>query len=233
MVGVIYYIRQLSTSKTYIGLTTDFVRRRGEHLYELRHNKHYNQHLQNAWNKYAESDFEFGVLEEICGTQEDLKQAEVRLIEEFSTTDKKIGFNQSKGGDTAKWRAINQYTKDGVFVRTYDTIAIAAASLNKLSTPIWKALNGVIPSSHGYQWRYCDSDQDVRQSISDHNLRGVVQQFDMQNNLISEYSNAMEAGKAIQSITNAKSYKSVAINIRKVCYGQMKHYQNFIWKFKK
>ena len=232
MVGVIYYIKQLSTSKIYIGLTTDFIRRRGEHLHELRCGKHYNQHLQKAWNKYTESDFEFGVLEEVHGTKDDLKQAEIRLIDEFNTTNGQVGFNQSRGGDMAKWRAINQYTKDGIFIRMYDTIALAAASLGKLSTPIWKALNGKVPSAHGYQWRYCDSDQDVRKGIGDHNFRGSVLQFDMQNNFVSEYPNAMEAGKAIQNITNAKSYKSVAINIRKVCYGQMKQYQNFIWKLR-
>lgn len=232
MVGIIYYIKQVETAKLYVGLTTDYARRKGEHLFDLRHDKHHNQHLQNAWNKYGESNFEFGILEEVFGTKDDLKQAEIRLIDELGTTDKGKGFNISRGGDTAKWRPINQYTKDGVFVQTYDTIALAASALGKLSTPIWKALNGKLASAHGYQWRYCDSKQDVRSNIADHSYRGYVQQFDMQGNLLAEFSNAMEAGKSILHTTGAKSYKSVAINIRKVCYGQMKQYQNFIWKLR-
>lgn len=233
MAGIIYCIEQKSTSKIYIGLTTDYIRRKNEHLYELKHNKHCNQHLQNAWSKYGESDFSFSILKEIDGTQEDLKQAEIALIEELDATNKIKGFNISKGGDAAKWRAINQYTKDGIFIQKYDTMSIAAAKLGKLSTPIWKALNKKIPSAHGYQWRYCDEHQDVRISIADHSCRGIVQQFDAQGTLIAEYRNAMEAGKAIQHKTKNKSCDSVAINIRKVCYNQMKQYQKFIWKFKK
>ena len=233
MAGIVYCIEQKSTSKIYIGLTTDYSRRKNEHIFDLRHNKHHNQHLQNAWNKHGESSFEFSILEEIEGTKEDLKQAEIRLIEQLDATNKTKGFNVSKGGDTAKWRPINQYTKSGEFVERYDTIALAASALGKLSTPIWRALNGKLASAHGYQWRYCDSEQSVRSSIADHNHRGCVQQFDMQGNLLAEYSNAMEAGKSIPHLTEAKSYKSVAINIRKVCYGQMKEYHNFIWKLKK
>ena len=233
MAGIIYCIEQKSTSKVYVGLTADYIRRKNEHLFELKHNKHHNQHLQNAWNKYGESDFTFSILKEIEGTQEDLKQAEVSLIEQLDATNKVKGFNISKGGDTARWRAINQYTKDGIFIQRYDTMSIAAAHLGKLSTPIWKALNKKIPSAHGYQWRYCDEDQNIRTTIANHDYRGTVQQFDMQDNLIAEYNNAMQAAKAIQYMTDAKSYKSVAINIRKVCYNQTKQYQKFIWKFKK
>jgi hypothetical protein len=233
MAGIIYCIEQKSTSKIYIGLTTDYIRRKNEHLCELKRNKHYNQHLQNAWNKHGESDFNFSILKQIDGTQQDLKQAEIDLIKELDSTNKINGFNISKGGDTAKWRAINQYTKDGIFIQKHDTMSTAAAQLDALSTPIWRALNKKIPSAYGYQWRYFDEDQDVRTTIANHDCKGVVQQFDMQDSVVAEYNNAMDAAKAIQHITNAKSYKSVAINIRKVCYGQMKQYQNFIWKFKK
>lgn len=233
MVGIIYYIKHIETNKIYVGLTTNYIRRKNEHLFDLRHYRHHNHHLQNAWNKYGESAFELGVLKEVDGTVEDLKQAEIRLIEELDATNSIKGFNISKGGDTANWRPINQYTKEGKFVRKYDTIALAASALGKLSTPIWKALNGKLASAHGYQWRYCDGEQDVRSNIADHDHRGCIQQFDMQGTLVGEYDNAMDAGKSIQHLTGAKSYKSVAINIRKVCYGQMKQYQNFIWKFKK
>jgi len=233
MAGVIYCIKQVSTNKMYIGLTADYVRRKKEHLCELRHNKHYNQHLQNAWNKYGDLDFNFEILQEVPGTQEDLKQAEIRLIDELGTVDASKGFNMSKGGDTAKWRAVKQYTKQGVFVKEYATMSLAAAELGKLSTPIWKALNGKIPTAHGYQWRYSDSISEVRQSIADHDARGVVQQFSKEGRLLAEFENAMVAAKHIQHLTACISYKSVAINIRKVCYSKMKHYQDFIWKFKK
>ena len=233
MAGIIYSIKQTSTNKIYVGLTTDYVRRKNEHIYELRHGKHCNQHLQNAWNKYGELDFTFEILQEVVGTQEELKQAEIRLIDKLDTVDSSKGFNISKGGDTAKWRAVKQYTKQGVFVKEYATMSLAAAELGKLSTPIWKALNEKIPTAHGYQWRYSDSISQVRQSIADHDARGVVQQFSKEGKLLAEFENAMVAAKHIQHLTACVSYKSVAINIRKVCYNKMKHYQDFIWKFKK
>jgi hypothetical protein len=233
MAGIIYCIKQTSTNKIYVGLTTDYVRRRNEHIYELRHGRHSNKHLQNAWNKYGESDFEFSILEKVSGTKEDLKQAEIRLIEELDGTNRLKGFNVSKGGDTAKWRAIKQYTKQGVLVKEYATISLAASELGKLSTPIWKALNGSIPTAHGYQWRYSDEDREVRQSVADHAHRGIVEQYSLEGHLLAEYSSAMEAARQIQHITTSASYKSVAINIRKVCQNQMKSYMNFIWKFKK
>lgn len=233
MAGIIYCIKQLTTNKIYIGLTTDYVRRKNEHLYELRHNMHCNKHLQHAWNKYGECDFSFEILQEIPGNQEQLKQAEIAMIECLDATNRQKGFNISKGGDTAKWRAVKQYTKEGIFIREYETISLAAAELGKLSTPIWKALKRIIPTAHGYQWRYSDTDEEVRQVIADHGHRGMVQQFDKQGNLLAEFDSAMEAARHIQAITACSSYKNVAVNIRKVCYGQMKYYMDFIWKFKK
>lgn len=232
MAGVIYSITQISTNKIYVGLTTDYTRRKNEHLYDLRHNKHHNAHLQRAWDKYGESDFEFKVLTKLKDKSE-LKQAEIRLIKEHNATDPRVGFNKSPGGDTAKWRPIKQYTRDGVFVKEHETMSLAAAELGKLSTPIWRALNKRIPTAHGYQWRYSNEDQDVRQNVGDHSHRGMVQQFDLEGNWVADYISAMEAGRAFQHHTKAKSHKSVAINIRKVCYGEAGSYYNFIWKFKK
>jgi len=39
--------------------------RRIQHFSKLRCNKHVNQHLQNAWNKYGKESFEFEVLETV------------------------------------------------------------------------------------------------------------------------------------------------------------------------
>lgn len=231
MTGAIYSITQISTNKIYIGLTSNFIRRKNEHIYELRKNKHYNPHLQRAWNKYGKDDFKFEILTKIQDPDE-LKQAEIRLIEEHNATDKEVGFNMSLGGDMAKWRAIKQYNKDGTFVKEYDTISLAAAQLGKLSTPIWRALNKRIPTAYGYQWNYSDEEQSVRHSIGDHSHKGIVQQFDLAGNWIADYNSAMDAGKALQPLTRAKSYKSVAINIRKVCCKKMGSYYNFIWKYK-
>ena len=61
----VYKILNLINKKFYIGSTSDidgFRARWSEHKYQLKHNKHHNQYLQNAWNKYREEKFEFQII---------------------------------------------------------------------------------------------------------------------------------------------------------------------------
>jgi group I intron endonuclease len=54
----LYKIKNKVNSKFYIGSSNNIKRRWKEgHLNKLKKNKHDNQHLQNAWNKYGEDNF--------------------------------------------------------------------------------------------------------------------------------------------------------------------------------
>lgn len=78
-------------NKSYIGKSTNIVRRKSEHLYTLRNNKHRNSYFQNAFNKYGEENFEFSILE-IC--EEDvLNEREEYYINKYNTLNKKFGYN--------------------------------------------------------------------------------------------------------------------------------------------
>ena len=59
----IYKIINKHNDNFYIGSAVNLKRRKARHFSELRHNKHDNKHLQNAWNLYGESNFEFTVVE--------------------------------------------------------------------------------------------------------------------------------------------------------------------------
>jgi group I intron endonuclease len=61
----IYMIKNILNGKLYIGSTTDLSGRFYDHRCELRLNEHDSTHLQNAWNKYGESNFVFEVVEYI------------------------------------------------------------------------------------------------------------------------------------------------------------------------
>lgn len=66
----IYYIKNTVNGKLYIGSSVDIQSRWHHHRSALRHGKHTNPKLTNGWNKYGESAFEFGVLEEVSQTQD-------------------------------------------------------------------------------------------------------------------------------------------------------------------
>lgn len=60
MIGLYKIINKIN-SKFYIGSSDDIERRFKRHLLDLSKNKHDNQHLQSAWNKYGSEAFLFEV----------------------------------------------------------------------------------------------------------------------------------------------------------------------------
>ena len=61
----IYSITNKVNHKSYWGSSNNIMCRWYRHKSSLRKNKHENQHLQNAWNKYGENNFEFKIEEEL------------------------------------------------------------------------------------------------------------------------------------------------------------------------
>ena len=66
-IPAIYAITNTLNGKRYVGSTKDFKRRIQQHLCLLRSNRHFNVHLQRAWNKYGEDVFRFDVVEMCVG----------------------------------------------------------------------------------------------------------------------------------------------------------------------
>lgn len=97
----IYKITNKVNNKIYIGSAVNFKRRRSEHFSDLKHNNHSNQHLQNAYNKYGEKNFEFSIL--IKYPVEELIIAEQVFINVFNpeynickTANSRLGVKASK-----------------------------------------------------------------------------------------------------------------------------------------
>ena len=80
-VSGIYCIQNNVNHKTYIGSSKNIYQRLLKHFALLRHNKHQNAHLQNAWNKYGESNFGWFILE-LCDNKE-LTEKEQYCIDLF------------------------------------------------------------------------------------------------------------------------------------------------------
>ena len=81
MTSGIYQIQNLANGKRYIGQASLLLRRRKYHRNRLRAGKHFNAHLQAAWNKYGEAAFVFKPLL-ICAPK-DLTMYEQRCLDGY------------------------------------------------------------------------------------------------------------------------------------------------------
>lgn len=87
----IYQIRNLLSSKIYVGSAVNFKKRLWYHEYDLRHNLHHSKYLQNSWNKHKDSNFEFSILE-IC-SEGILLEREQYWLDFLKPYDSNLGYN--------------------------------------------------------------------------------------------------------------------------------------------
>ena len=66
IVSGIYIIKNKKTNKIYVGSSNDIRRRWRAHRSLLKNNKHHSIYLQNAYNQYGKSCFEFIILKEVA-----------------------------------------------------------------------------------------------------------------------------------------------------------------------
>lgn len=62
----IYKIEHIASGRVYVGSAVRFNLRWNNHRDSLRHNKHGNNYLQRAWNKYGPDAFSFSILEYVA-----------------------------------------------------------------------------------------------------------------------------------------------------------------------
>ena len=100
----IYALVNIWNGKRYIGQSKDVCRRHRKHLSDLLGNRHRNQHLQLAFNRYAfvsEFVFDFVLIEE-CSS-ELLDAREIYWISYFHTMDDECGYNLKSGGNAKSY----------------------------------------------------------------------------------------------------------------------------------
>lgn len=103
----IYAIRNKLNEKVYIGQSIDVKNRLCHHRSELRNSRHYNTHLQRAWDAYGEKNFEFMTIKECC--IEDIDKFEEYYIYLYQSTDRDKGYNRENGG--VRFRGVSEDTR--------------------------------------------------------------------------------------------------------------------------
>ena len=91
----VYSIVNNISKQRYVGQTTNYYRRKEEHLSKLRENRHPNPKLQSAWNKYGEENFTF---EKECFdiSKKELDDKEKEYIKRYNSFIN--GYNLTEGG---------------------------------------------------------------------------------------------------------------------------------------
>lgn len=96
----IYKITNTANGKIYIGQSVRLSQRLSAHRSTLKNNNHYNQHLQNAYNKYGDV-FEMEVLE-YCDDEAKLDDLERYYIAYYNSMNPQKGYNKEDGGNLGK-----------------------------------------------------------------------------------------------------------------------------------
>ena len=94
----IYMIMNNINKKKYIGQSRNIEYRWNQHKSLLNRNKHHNKYLQNSWNKYGESVFDFIIIEE-CH-KNILNDRERYWIDYYNTFYDKKHYNLTLDGDS-------------------------------------------------------------------------------------------------------------------------------------
>lgn len=106
----IYFIINQVTKERYVGQTTNFARRKNEHLSKLKENRHPNPKLQNAFNKYGIDSFIINKIQFDDITKKELDEQEIYYIKKYNSFEN--GYNLTAGGtggDTRSKLNFNQF----------------------------------------------------------------------------------------------------------------------------
>lgn len=106
----IYQIKNVINNKVYVGSSINLKNRLNTHKYTLKHNNHFNNHLQSSYNKHGVENFIFEIIEE-CD-KEVLLERENYWIKNFRATDKNFGYNKRPDATNNSGIIISEITRE-------------------------------------------------------------------------------------------------------------------------
>ena len=126
----------------------------------------------NAIKKYGWNNFEHEIIASNL-TKQEADNFERLLIEKLNTQNDSYGYNICSGGGgtenrqfsdetkqkmklAKKGKKINQYDKQGNFIRSWDYIRDADKALGINNSSIIRCCRGIAKTAGGFVWRYAD-----------------------------------------------------------------------------
>lgn len=214
------YVHTFPNKKRYVGLTTQNVNTRWQNGYGYRNQLVYKAILKYGWSNITHTVYK-------CDTEAEMKYLERYLIAYYQTTNKKYGYNITTGGESAngmvsKFRKpVDQYSKEGILIKTWESIYSIERELNYSIRNIHRCLTKKQPTAYNYYWCY-SGETPVFKTRWTHNRK--VLQYDLQNNFITEFESAIEAAKSLGKVCGS--------NITACCRKKRKSAFNYIWEYK-
>ena len=240
----IYGHRCKLTNKWYIGETSsvdDVSKRFGNSGYMyLKKNtsgtgyKH--PKFANAILKYGWDNFDHFILGYYSDNEID--EAECYWIRKKNSINN--GYNATNGGRHSHKlteenkskisNKVDQYTLDGVYIKTFKSAKAAADSLNKRNPGIIECCKGLRDSAFGFKWKYSDNKsfrtsnrlQKPKVVVKGFHVATKVNQYDLNMNLIKSFNSAREAAREL-------AFSEASIS--KCCRHERKTYKKFIWEY--
>ena len=228
----IYKIRNIVNDKTYIGQTVDYEKRKSSHLTALRANRHNNKYLQNSWNKYGESVFEFSVVIE-CDVDE-LDVFEIRYIQQMDTLVPK-GYNMTKGGEGARGLRWSQESKNARSIAMKGKrVGQDAPFYGKTFTPEtlekMREATSALWQNDEYRQRQIQSHTGLKQSEETKRKRSEALKGRTQNKNAHRYR-CVETGVEYDSVGQIDlGFKFCRTSIHRACVRGIKAY-GYHWEF--
>ena len=235
----VYIHTNLINGKKYVGITSNFVKKRWRNGYGYSENLP----IGRAIRKYGWENFEHEIVADNLD-EDDAKKMEQELIKSFNTTDDRYGYNVTAGGDGIRGFKHSEASRAKLSEKarqlersgernpnyghkwseeqrkeasiTHKRENLSSETLKKMSENASKRI-GELNSFYGKHHT-----EQTKQIISKAQSRAVLM-FDLDGNLIREYNSIVSA---------AKDNNICKVAISNCCRGLAKTSGGYIWKYK-
>jgi len=231
-----------STNKWYIGETKfsnnpelRFGKNGWMYLKKNKSGNYKHPKFANAILKYGWENFEHYLLGYY--NENEIDEAEKYWINKKNSLED--GYNSTEGGKSTHKltkenkmkisNKVDQYSIDGKFIRTFDSIKEASLSLGKRDNgSINNCCKGNRKTVWGYVWKYHNgksfriNSENTNKVFGKHGVATEIIQYDMNGNELQRFKSSAEAGRIL-------NLNSTCIN--RCCRGERKTYKGYKWKY--
>ena len=215
----IYVIQNTINNHIYIGSSINLKQRFSQHKSTLRNNTHKNKHLQSAWNKYGEENFEFIIIEHTSNIKKVLNRENIhiRLYKpEYNNiqvnNDEKFFHSEEtkkKIGEKSKQKFINNPNLLFNFIESRKGKPAWNKGLKGIYTletrkKISEAMKKRTPIKH--------SKEIIDKIVSKNSI--PIYQYDLEGNFIKEWKSATEAARFYNAKNSGNFCKAVKEGIK-------------------